>query len=329
MIARRGFLPLAAGLAAGRGLGQTPPGEKVRTATISAGDLTVRFRDNSESPRILSGIESLIHRRHAPDFNAFDAEDLGAAAGLNFEHIVCGHRDPANSFTPRYGRQPLYRRPDGRSVVLVREPEDSAWALASTLQYTVQAPHYLDVTFRCRAHDARLFGARRYAILFFASYMNDVADPALHLRGVEKPGADESWISAGAPEGHRDWNRGGTYRHADAADLGYDANHNFRLNSWSYDYPRFTQPFYYGRAAREMVYQVMFDRGYTPRDQVRFSLFKFKLPNRPRPAWDFQYVIHEVEQDREYGFRARVVWKRFVSPEDCHEEYRRWAAAPL
>ncbi len=44
----------------------------------------------------------------------------------------------------------------------------------------------------------------------------------------------------------------------------------------------------------------------------------------PRPAWDFQYVIHKVWEDKEYGFKARAVWKRFVSAEDCLKEYEMW-----
>jgi hypothetical protein len=29
----------------------------------------------------------------------------------------------------------------------------------------------------------------------------------------------------------------------------------------------------------------------------------------------------------EYGFRGRLVWKKFVSAEDCLREYERWVAA--
>ena len=68
----------------------------------------------------------------------------------------------------------------------------------------------------------------------------------------------EEWIAADAPKTHPDWNRGGTYRHASADAISYDENHNFKLNVWSYDYPRFTKPFWYGRTARGMVFQIMF-----------------------------------------------------------------------
>jgi hypothetical protein len=165
-------------------------------------------------------------------------------------------------------------------------------------------------------------------VFFFADYMNDVEDVALHFRGIPAPGAAEQWISAAAPKGHPDWNGGGTYRHVDAPALAYDADHNFKLNLWSYDAPRFTKPFYYGLARHGMCLILMFDRAYTERDEVRLSLFKFKLPKHPRPAWDWQYVIHRVEKGQTNGFRARLVWKPFVSRDDCLAEYERWASGP-
>jgi len=61
----------------------------------------------------------------------------------------------------------------------------------------------------------------------------------------------------------------------------------------------------------------MFDKTSGPDDQIRFSLFKFNVPRRPCPAWDFQYVVNKVEEDREYGFKGRLVPKRFVSVQDC------------
>ncbi len=73
-----------------------------------------------------------------------------------------------------------------------------------------------------------------------------------------------------------------------------------------------------------MAFILMFDKLYTREDEIRFSLFKFKVPKHPRPAWDFQYVIHKVEAGKTYAFRGRLVWKKFVSAEDCAEECERW-----
>ena len=303
-----------------------PGGARVESFRIRHGDLAVVFRDNSRSPEILSGLDSLFHVRHAPEFDAFDPDDTGGSAGLNFEHVISGHRNPSNSFTPRRGRYDLFQQPDGVSALLVRDAKDDPWALASTFRYTITAPNSVDFAFSCRANDRSLFGARGYAVLFFANYMNDVAEVPLHFRGVTGPDRAEEWIAAEAPPGHADYRQGGTYRSHPAADLAYDADHNFKLNLWSYDYPRFTQPFYYGRAAQGMVLILMFDRMHRAEDEIRFSVFKFKVPRRPRPAWDFQYVIHQVEAERDYGFRGRLVWKKFISADDCLDEYVRWRA---
>ena len=302
-------------------------GKPVETMTITEGALKVILRDNTQSPKILSGVDSLFHTTEAPDFDAFDPEVTFNSAGLNFEHIISGHKNRHNANAPRSGRYVLVPLADGKSAQLVRAREDDPWAMSSTLKYTVVKPHYIDVDFRCVPHAKALFGKRGYAILFFANYMNDVEDIALHFRGVEGRGQEEKWIKADAPRGHADWIQGGTYRSLPAADLEYDADHNFKLNIWSYDYPRFTKPFYYGRAARGMAFVLMFDKMHGEEDEVRFSLFKFKVPRFPRPAWDFQYVIHKIEEKKEYGFKARLVWKKFVSPEDCLKEYETWAAS--
>lgn len=304
--------------------------ESIATAAIvriERGELAATFRDNSESPQLLSGIDSLFHLTQAPNFDAFDPTARGASAGLNFEHIISGQETPHNKFTPRHGPFTLHQLPDGRSVRLVRQAEDCPWKVASTLEYTVTEPHYIDFTFRCTPQDAFLFGHRGYAIFFFANYMHDVADVSLHFRGHRAPGSAEEWIAADAPQGHTDWNGGGNYRALAAEDLTYDDDVTFRLNTWSYDWPRIARPFYYGRAAHGMTLILMFDRLYSDRDQIRFSLYKFKLPKHPRPAWDFQYAVNRVEAGQEYGFRGRLVWKPFVSADDCRAEYERWAAA--
>jgi hypothetical protein len=305
--------------------GQTS--QPVETTRVEQGDLVVTFRDNSKSPTELSGIDSLVNIKQSPGFDAFDPESRGASAGLNFEHIISGHENPNNAFAPRHRPYTLHKLPDGKSVKLVRRAEDCPWKVASTLTYVVTKPHYIDFTFRCTPQDASIFGSRGYAIFFFANYMNDVENVSLHFRGRESADGKEVWIAADAPKGHPDWNGGGNYRALQADDLAYDDNVKFRLNTWSYDWPRIAKPFYYGRAAHGMTLILMFDRLHSERDQVRFSLYKFKLPKHPRPAWDFQYVINRVEPNTEYGFRGRLVWKKFVSAEDCLNEYERWAAA--
>ena len=315
-------------VSATRGADDEQLGEPVAAVTVKSGDLAVEFLDNAQSPQILSGVDRLFNLASAAEFDALDPHDPPASAGLNFEHIISGHSDPANWFAPRNGPYRLYRRSNPNSVVLMRRHDEDPWAMESSTTYTVTAPHYIDFEFTCRPHDARRFGDRRAAVFFWADYMNDVEDVALHFRGVSEPGGAEQWIAADAPPGHPDYVGGGTYRHVKSPGFAYDSDHNFKLNLWSYEYPRFTQPFYYGRAANGMTLMLMFDRTYTEEDEMRFSLFKFKVNEQVRrPAWDFQYVIHRVETGKQYGFRGRLVWKKFVSEEDCLHEYEAWAAA--
>jgi hypothetical protein len=85
----------------------------VATATVSQGDLTAVFRDNSQSPKVLSGVASLVNQRDAPGFDAFDPDSPGASAGLNFEHVICGHRNANNGFAPATASTQNPLRPSG------------------------------------------------------------------------------------------------------------------------------------------------------------------------------------------------------------------------
>lgn len=319
-----GALGLCAPFSSGLAISCGDEAKQVASLEIQHGDLKAKFRDNAASPKILSGVASLFNLKDAPTFDAFDPDSQGASGGLNFEHIISGHKNRNNAFTPRNGKFDLYALPGGKSVELVRLKENDPWAVASTLRYTLAAPNYIDLDFRAVPHDRSRFGKRGHAIFFFADYMNNVEQTALHFFGIEKAGGQETWIAADAPKGHRDWNQGGTYRSMAAQEVEYDQDHNFPLNSWSYDYPRFSKPFYYGRAAHGMVFVIMFNKMYSPVEEMRFSLFKFKLRRFPRPAWDFQYVLRNIQEGKECGFKARMVWKKFVSAEDCLKEYESW-----
>jgi hypothetical protein len=303
----------------------SPEPVKVQEVTLAAGDLVAVVRDNSQSPQVLSGIDSLFHEA-APGFDAFDPDTSNPSAGLHFEHIISGYRDRANRSEPRRGRMRLFAIPGGTEAVLVREAGDSAWRIASELRYQLVAPHYIDIDFRCQATQLEPFGDRGYAVFYFASDMNDVVEPHIAFPGHSQSAAEAGWVRVDAPEGPTGWDGGGTYRGAGARDLEHDADHNASANLWAYDDPRITEPFYFGRLAHGMVWAVLFDRLITSQDEIRFSLFKSKLPQLLRPAWDFQYVIHRVQLGRTYGFRARAIFKPFAGEDDIRAEYQRWIA---
>jgi hypothetical protein len=64
--------------------------------------------------------------------------------------------------------------------------------------------------------------------------------------------------------------------------------------------------------------------------------FMFDAPGRIRfsqsptgggelnPAWDFQYIIPDVKIGREYSFRARMIYKKFMGKKDIEKEYFTW-----
>jgi len=277
-----------------------PPGAEVR---MESGNLSMRFCDNSESPTVLSGLTTLEYTDRDRRESAFDS-------GLNLEHIISGHDHPANRFKPRAGPYRLCRAGDGDSVTLVRLRDDSPWAVSHATRLTPSAPHAVDIEFRCRVHDADRFGLRGYAVFFWANYMRRLDDIAIYFRGIDRAGGAEHWVRAASPDGGR------TYVAADAEPLEFDDDHNNRHNLVSFDYPRFTQPLLYGRCRGGMVLMLMFDRMVSVTDEIRFSHFV--------PAWDFQYVIHRVETGGRYEFRARLIWKPWVSEDDCLEEFATW-----
>lgn len=284
---------------------------------MTAGDLRVAAWDNSYSPNRLSGVRSLLNLRDAPDYEAF-------RVALNFEHVTSGHRRPMNEFSPRHGPYRL-RQIDETSVEWTRRAADSPWKLASTMTLSLAPPNAIDFRFSCTPGDAGLFGRHGYAVLFWANYMNPLTDIDMHFRGVTGPNSEEEWVSVQAPQTDFLHRHGGVYRSRDSARLPVDDDLKSPWSVTSYEYPRFTRPFYFARADHGMVLIMMFDRMVTARDEIRFAMYRFQVKAESRrPAWDFQYVIHQVEADRGYGFRGRMIWKKFTSAEDCEAEYERW-----
>ena len=284
---------------------------------MKAGDLRVAAWDNSYSPNRLSGVRSLLNLRDAPEYDAF-------RVALNFEHVISGHHRPANDFSPRHGPYRL-KEIDETTVEWIRRSEDSPWKLDSSMGMTLAPPNAIDFRFRCTPRDASLFGEHGYAVLFWANYMNPLTDIAINFRGVTGPDAEPGWVSVDAPRTDFLHRNGGVYRSRDSKRLPFDDEHKSPWNVTSYEYPRFTRPFYFARADHGMVLIMMFDRMLTARDEIRFAMYRFQVKAESRrPAWDFQYVIRRVEADRGYGFRGRLVWKKFISAEDCEAEYERW-----
>ncbi|MBQ17211.1 MAG: hypothetical protein CMJ65_08800 [Planctomycetaceae bacterium] len=291
------------------GLGFTetvdPP---VDVMEIESGRLVFMICDNSRSVSVLNGLQSLVHRDGEDRFEAFKA-------GLNLEHLYSGHRDDHNRFCPRRYPFLVCRDTEGPSFFLIRVASQSPWSVDHVTRLTPAPPHAIDIEFRCRFHDVARFGTLGYAGFFWANYMHQLQDVGIHFRGVDNANGEEQWIRANSMGG---WETG-TYLAAGASPLTFDSDHNMKSNLRSFDYPRFTQPFLFCRAANNMVLILMFDRLQSEHDEIRFSQFA--------PAVDFQYVIHGLKSEKRYGFRARLVWKPWVTADDCLREFRSWQSA--
>jgi len=299
-------------------------GPKVRPAAgypVARGDLYAEFRENVvfRGEPNLSGIPVILHRLnpHLP----FIRED----AGLNFEHIFCGHADQRNGFTPRSGLFRLTPLEAGDGVVLTREAADEPWNIGSTLRYRLVPPHYIDFEFKATINDASPFQSENYAAFFFASYMGFVADNEINFLGVPASGEQEQWVrsrSNGRDPGEH-------YIPLQSNGLVIDPNDPIlALNAKHEAWPRITRPYYYGLAGGGMVYAVMFNKLCDSDEEMRFSVMRFRLAKRPSPAWDFGYVARNLVNGKKIGFRGRLIWKPFISAEDITRDYERWRSGP-
>jgi len=278
------------------------------SVTISAGDLTVTFVDNEacgkEHRAGYNGIARLTHAKQGE--NVF----VPAYAGFNLEHIFGGDVMP-DLFEPRH--HPMRLRRLSTSAVELRQSPTPRSSVESTTRFTLVPPHSIDVEFRCVARDLTFF-RHGYMGLFWASYIHAPEDRRVHFLGRGSGEAMSRWISAdSARHGEASTHRG----LSDPGEVFFAPDFNATLASHFSEW-RFSEPFFCGRF-RNMILIYMFDRA---RD-VRFS----QSPNgggETNPAWDFQFLVRDVRVGTPYGYRARVVYKPFVSFEDAAEEFRQW-----
>lgn len=284
---------------------------------INHGDLEVVIADNAEYEghrAWYNGVAFLSHRAHPG--NHF----WRRVAGMNFEHIWDGEKwwEPAeNLFEPRSSEMVLHQLSD-TSVQLHMPPSRLHW-LESWTTYTVVAPHYIDMDFFCIPRKETF--DRGYIGLFWASYISttDEDEKPIYYIGSHKDSRKRQWINW-KTSAH---STNGTVRYQeDEHDISFHPDHRRMLYNTFCD-SAYAYPFYYGRRG-EMVHIVMFDQA----GPIRFSHSPTSgAPVRPgtNPAWDWQYIIHDYEVGRSYGYRARLVYKPWVSREDVIAEYEKWS----
>lgn len=293
----------------GRTLDPSGP-EMASSFKISMGDLTAGFVDNSAIPPFhRAGYNGLASLQHRLDDSTFFVPQY---AGFNLEHIFGGD-SLISLFEPRRHPMTLYRKSD--SEVLLYQTPTPISRVESLTAFKLVPPHYIDIRFTCKLHDLSFF-RHGYAGLFWASYIQAPEDKKIYFLSTDSLSKGESWINTysethGVNSTHRGWK--------DDHQLFFAGNFNASLAS-HFSRFRFVQPFYFG-LCRKMVFAQLFDS----KEIIRFS--QSPTGGGPaNPAWDFQYIIPEPKAGKRYSFKARLIYKPFVSAEDIRLEYVKWKA---
>ena len=280
--------------------------------TFRVGDLTAIIGDNAAAGAHragYNGVWSLTHRTEAT--NLF----VPAVAGLNFEHIFDGDRaDKGDArtifFEPR--NAPMTFRKISDSEAELHQPPTPTFHLESWTRFTLVAPHYIDMNFRCRPTQHAF--NHGYIGLFWASYMHGPEDKSMYFRG---PGQWQQLCT----QRHNDES---TLRHVgDKVELRFSQGYPECLYRY-YSPMRFEEPFYYGLFRNHLAI-FMFDRT----DGIRFTHSPSgggftKEEQTSNPAWDFQYIVPKYEVKREYGFRARLAYRPRCNRAEVLREVTAW-----
>ena len=292
---------------------------------LQGGKLSGTLRDNSKD-----GSNGLVPLCHA-DFPGRSVFWLG----LNFENVFNGvTADNARSgYTPK--RDPCLIEAHSDASASLRWPaENSSWGLECEMRFTLSGQSCVDLEFTTTprrndfAHDRF---APHYAAMMWSSYMKQARDRKIYFYGVN--GEKKGWVTLGEDTdvgfdtGAVPYDGAPCLPHEDEADSGNIVEHPAK---------RFLLPFYYGLVDGDgdvstvddtMVYIVMFDQC----EPIRFAMWNFTKnsdgePDTHSPAWDWQFVVRNPEVGKTYSYKARIVYKPFISAERVMREYTRWKA---
>jgi len=281
--------------------------------TFRVGDLTAVIGDNAAEDKHqagYNGVWSLVHRTEPA--NLF----VPGVAGLNLEHIFDGDKRDLDASSRKIFCEPRtapmnFKKLSDHSAELYQPPTPT-FHLESWTRWRLTAPHYLDIHFRCAARQHAF--THGYIGLFWASYINAPEDCSMYFRG------GGLWQQL-CTQRHNDES---TVRHKDdKIELKFSEGQRNALYR-NLSPLRFDEPLVYG-LFRKHVFAVMFDR-----------VAGIRLTHSPsgggvnkeaqttNPAWDFQFLVPRYEVNKEYGFRARVVYRERCSRADILQEYEKW-----
>lgn len=283
-------------------------------ATFKAGELTAVIGDNEAGGEHQAGYNGVWSLRHSKSPRSLF---VPAYAGLNHEHIFSGdvEDDPKVFFEPRVA--PMTFRQISESEAELHQPPTPTFHLESWTRFKLAAPHYIDMNYRCVAHQ-HVFH-RGYIGLFWASYINAPADMSMYFMGGED-GKTSLWTQL-CTQKHDDES---TVRHrADQIALTFRADSREALYK-NLSPLRYDLPFFYG-IFDDHIWLMMFDRA----DGIRLTHSPSgggvnKERQTTNPAWDFQFLVPNYEVSKTYGFKARALFRPRCSRDEILAEYEQW-----
>src|SRR5437870_6893154 len=119
-------------------------------ATFKVGDLTAVIGDNAADGEHHAGYNGIWNLQHAAGTRSLFVPGY---AGLNHEHIFNGdadESDPKIFFEPRHA--PMTFRQISDFEAELHQPPTPTFHLESWTRFKLAAPHYLDMSYRCVAH---------------------------------------------------------------------------------------------------------------------------------------------------------------------------------
>jgi len=240
-------------------------------------------------------------------------------AGLNLEHVFSGDVTSFdwNIFEPRRSPMELIRHSPTR--VELRQDKTEHWPLRSRLVYELKDDGVDFIYYGTPLED--LWAKHHYIGVFFASYIQAPEDMAIEFIGRGRPGRGDPqprWLKH-LPEKH---GQAANHRPAGstwdpALDDGFTIELVKGISNFEYIYP-----FYFGRSG-ENVFILMFERN-APEGELRFAQSPSGGGNG-NPAWDFVYFRRDYSVNREFNFRVRAVYRKFVSKEEVASTYEKWS----
>jgi hypothetical protein len=281
--------------------------------TFKVGELTATIGDNQGLGLHRPGYNGVWSLRYGESRSLFVPD----YAGLDFEFIFNGNPDvdERSVYEPRASAMTFHRISETEAELY--QPPTPTFHLESWTRFKLVPPWYLDMGFRCVAHQHVFY--RDYIGLFWASYIDGPTDKSIYFRG-------------GLPEEGNLWSQLCTNRHASESTVRargdkIELTFHPRMRDVLYRHLsplRFDHPFFYG-LFDDLVWLVIFDRDLGVRfahspsgGGVNASL------HTGNPAWDFLYIIPGYEVLKPYTLNVRTVLRPRCSREEILREVNHW-----